>query len=84
MGRAACATTGNRYAVSYHSFPSSSERDAWCEDGGDFTSSAGWRESVKASDSELRSYIYAHNHTPDSSGGFYRTNPFSTDGKPNR
>jgi len=54
MGRAACATTGNRYGVSYRAFPSSAERDAWCEDGGDFTTSAGWREAVRASDPELR------------------------------
>jgi hypothetical protein len=55
-GRAACANTGNRYGVEYYAF-SRKERDEWCEDGGDFTSSPNWREAVKSNDPELRRAI---------------------------
>ena len=56
-GVAISAETGKRYLATYHSFPSATERDEWIEWGGDFRSSSGWREAVKASDSELRAEI---------------------------
>lgn len=53
-GRAVCAQTGRRYGASYHSFATRILRNEWCQQGGDFTSSAGWRESVLSTDRELR------------------------------
>ena len=57
LGVAVCANTGDRYAAAYHSFDSSAERDAYVEEGGDFRTSPDWRESLLASDRELKSEI---------------------------
>ena len=57
LGIAVCANTGDRYGASYHRFDSSSERDEYVEEGGDFRTSNDWRESLLASDRELKSAI---------------------------
>jgi len=57
MGRAVCANTGDRYAVSYHSFPSHAARDLWCIEGGDFITSPRYREGVLSTDTELKRHI---------------------------
>ena len=57
MGLAVSANTGDRYAAYYHSFDSSAERDAYVDGGGDFHTSNDWRESVPASDRELKAAI---------------------------
>jgi len=54
-GVAVSANTGDRYGADYHIFDSRSERDEWAEGGGDFRSSPDWRESILASDRELKS-----------------------------
>jgi len=53
-GVAVCARTGNRYLAHYHSFESRFERDEWIKGGGDFRTSRNWRESILASDKEVR------------------------------
>lgn len=71
-GRAVDARTGDRLA-SYHSFLSASERDAWVEGSKtDYVGNAGYRESIPASDAELRrlqrredGWYYITEHTPD-------------------
>lgn len=57
MGVAVSANTGDRYAAAYHSFNSSTERDEYVSEGGDFRTSPDWRESLLASDRELKSEI---------------------------
>tara|TARA_R110002153_G_C13230009_1_gene489696 strand:- start:744 stop:1049 length:306 start_codon:yes stop_codon:yes gene_type:complete len=57
LGTAVCANTGNRYAAAYHSFDSRAERDEYVSQGGDFRSSNDWRESLLASDRELKSEL---------------------------
>jgi hypothetical protein len=53
---AVCANTGKRHAR-YYSFASASARDAWAEGGAPYRGS-GYRESLPASDSELRAELY--------------------------
>jgi hypothetical protein len=53
---AVCANTGKRHAR-YYSFATASARDAWAE-GGALYRGSGYRESLPASDSELRAELY--------------------------
>lgn len=55
-GLAVWANSGNR-AGTYHRFPSPEERDAWVARGGDFRTSANWREPIPSKDTELRRAI---------------------------
>ena len=57
MGLAVSANTGDRYAAAYHSFDSADERDEYVSEGGDFRTSNDWRESLPASDRELKAAI---------------------------
>jgi hypothetical protein len=57
LGVAVCANTGDRYGANYHRFDSSTERDEYVDGGGDFRTSNDWRESLLASDRELKSAI---------------------------
>ena len=57
LGVAVSSNTGDRYAAAYHSFNSSTERDEYVDGGGDFRSSNDWRESLLASDRELKAAI---------------------------
>jgi hypothetical protein len=52
----ACNSEGNRYGT-YYAFSSRKERDEFVANGGDFTTSPDWRESILSKDSELRSVL---------------------------
>lgn len=49
-------SNGNRCGT-YFVFGSKTERDEWCDAGPAYTGEAGYREPVKASDSELRKIL---------------------------
>lgn len=57
IGQAYSAETGKRYGVTFYSFESKHERNEFCEDGGDFPTSMGWRELVLSNDCELRAAL---------------------------